>query len=162
MTNISCCRKLGDSWNLSPDMLRLLEEFTCIIYGFPRVKELNEARAKMLQKMVGEDTALSMKSKVDFARLPPCKDSAIPHFQRVNHRVGTFKKALESIAEIPKCYEPEQGWIKEGETIEPVWTMGPILPQSLIDVMITDDTDIEELDQEDDIDVNEESDDEEM
>lgn len=163
LTNISCFRQLGDSWNLTPNMLKLLEEFTCIIYGFPRVKELNEARAKMLQKMVGEDEALSMKSKVDFARLPPCQDSAIPHFQRVNHRVATFKRALEPIPELPKCYELEQGWIKEEDSIEPIWSMGPILPQTLIDVMISEDVDFEETDDSDimmEIEENEDSDNE--
>ena len=129
---------------MSPNMLKLLEEFTCILYDFLRVKELNEAQAKMLQKMVGEDEALSMKSKVDFAHLPPCQDSTIPHFQCVNHCVATFKRALEPIPELPKCYEPEQGWIKEEDSIEPIWSMGPILPRTLIDVMISEDVDFDE------------------
>ena len=131
-------------------MVNQLEEFTCIMYRYPRVKSLNEARANMHQKIVGEDNDLTMKSKVDFSRLPPCQDSAIPHFYRVNHRVGVFKRGLQQIPEIPKCYDPNQGWLKNDETIEPIWSLGPILPQSLIDLLIDENNDDHELPEDDD------------
>ena len=57
-----------------------LEDFTCIMYGYPRVKSLKEARAKMLQKMVGEDNDLTMKSKVDFSRLTRARIELFPIF----------------------------------------------------------------------------------
>ena len=52
-------------------------------------------RSKMLKKIVGEEKTPSSKSRVDFARLPPCQDSLIPHIQWVNYRVAFYKRADE-------------------------------------------------------------------
>ena len=41
-------------------------------------------RGKMFRKIVGEDEKLS---KVDLARLPPCKNNLTPHVGRVNYRL---------------------------------------------------------------------------
>ena len=103
----------------------------------------------MLKKMVGEDKPLSVYSKVDLARLPPCRDSLLPHIQRVNYRVSCYKKAHIPIFELPKPYDEDQGWVI-GETgiIEPLWTKGSILPQSLIDLLETNINNEEKVDDE--------------
>ena len=46
----------------------------------------------------------------------------------------------------PKPFEQNQGWKINEETghIEPKWTNGPVLPQSMIDIVAT-------LDEEDDV-----------
>lgn len=91
--------------------------------------------------MVGEDQTLSLKSKVDMVRLPPCQDSLIPHIQRVNHRVACYKRAAEPIYERPRPYDEGQGWLKTEEgMVEPVWSIGPILPPSLLDLLDSDGT----------------------
>ena len=106
---------------------------------------MNNVSAKMLKKMVGEDQILNKSSKVDLSRLPPCKDSLVPHINRVNHRVACFKKANIPIFEKPKPNDPNQGWIRnEKGELEPRWTTGSVLPQSLVDLI--DDTAIEEED----------------
>ena len=38
--------------------------------------------------------------------------------------------------EAPKLYDG-QGWIKEGDLFEPMWSYGLILPPSLIDILET-------------------------
>ena len=53
----------------------------------------------MLQKMVREENELTTKSKVDFSRLPSCKAALMPHADRVNHRVGIYKRAKDAIQE---------------------------------------------------------------
>ena len=45
------------------------------MYGYPRETRLNEVRALMLKKMVGEDERITTKSKVELYRLPPRADS---------------------------------------------------------------------------------------
>lgn len=127
-----------------------LEKFTCIIYGCPRLSFVNEVRAKILKKMVGEDDMLSKKSKVDLARLPPCQDSLIPHMHRVNYRVACYRRANQPIFEKPKPYDPDQGWERnENGLLEPIWSKGPILPNSLIDILEKTDFNIRDEDADD-------------
>ena len=66
----------------------------------------------------------------------------------------------------PRPYDKNQGWIKIEEEIEPVWSLGPIITLSLVDILsqkeeddanadATDDREIlgnEELDEIDNID----------
>ena len=117
----------------------------------------------MLKKMVGEDESLTKKSKIDLSRIPPCKDSFIPHCQRVNHRLCSYKRAHQAIIEFVKPYEPDQGWTKKEGVVEPVWTIGDILPESLIYLLDSDALDLsddeeEELEFEDIFDEDEEDD----
>ena len=128
------------------------------MYGYPRETQINHVRSRMLKKMVGEDKPLSIDSKVDLARLPPCRDSLLPHVQRVSHRLSCYKKAHVPIFERPKPYEDDQGWVRrETNIIEPLWTKGSILPQSVVDLLDTCKND-EEADHDDVIDLEESSD----
>jgi hypothetical protein len=122
----------------------------------------------MLKKMVGEDETLSSKSKIDLAKIPPCQDSLIPHCQRSNHRLACHKRANEHIIEKPKPYDQDQGWEKVNDgVLEPVWSKGPILPLSLIDLLDSDwdlddeNEDDDYIDYEDIFDDNDDDDDDE-
>ncbi len=107
------------------------------MYGQARITSVDAVRAKMLRKMVGADKVLDSKSKVDLERLPPPKVCLIPHVQRANYRVACYKRADEAMIETPKPYDPGMGWEKTGveELLEPVWTIGPFLPPSLVEVL---------------------------
>ncbi|XP_074605770.1 uncharacterized protein LOC141858830 [Acropora palmata] len=101
------------------------------MYGYAHEKSLNTVRSLMLNKMVGEDARLTAKTKVDLSRLPPCRDSLVPHIQIVNHRL-----ACQAIFWRPKPHEPGQGWQKnESGSLEPIWSSSPILPPSLVDLI---------------------------
>ena len=127
-----------------------LEKFTCIMYGQARESSVNVVRVKMLKKMVGEDETISKKSKIDLARIPPCQDSLIPHCQRANHRLACHKRANQPIIEKPKPYDMDQGWQKvENGSLEPIWSRGPILPMSLIDLLDSTDWDLDDEDEDD-------------
>ena len=127
-----------------------LEKFTCIMYGQARESSVNVVRVKMLKKMVGEDETISRKSKIDLARIPPCQDSLIPHCQRANHRLACHKRANQPIIEKPKPYDMDQGWEKvENGSLEPIWSRGPILPMSLIDLLDSTDWDLDDEDEDD-------------
>jgi hypothetical protein len=73
--------ELGSSWDVEASLIIELEAFTCIMYGHDRVTDVDVVRTLMLNKMVGEDMNLNTKSKVDQARLPPCKKSLYPHMR---------------------------------------------------------------------------------
>ena len=63
------------------------------MHGHAHVANVDEVRALMLKKMVGEDEALTEKSMVDLSRLPPCRMVLYPHIKRVDHRVGQWKRS---------------------------------------------------------------------
>ena len=90
-------------------------------------------RAKMLKKMVGADQVLDSKSKVDLERLPPPKVCLTSHVHCANFRVACYKRADQPIFERPNPYDECMGWEKTMD--EMVWTIGPILPPSLVEVL---------------------------
>ena len=58
------------------------------------------------------------------------------HINCVNHRLAIYKRAATPTFWCPKPYDPGQGWEKTEEgTLEPMWSSGPILPTSLIDLL---------------------------
>ena len=115
------------------------------------VNSVNSVRSIMLKQMVGEDQELTQKSRVDLSRLPPCRDNLVPHIYRVNHRLAHYKRADNAIFCIPNRYDPGQGWKKTDERIlEPVWSCGPILPPSFIDLLEKTLEEVEEEEENDD------------
>jgi hypothetical protein len=89
--------------------------------------------------------------KIDLARLPPCQSALTPHVQRVNHRLCLYKRANVPIWERPKLYYQVQEWIRTDEgVLEPLWSCGPVLPMSLVDLLDTTDHEEEEDDDEED------------
>ena len=105
----------GDEWKVKP-LQEQLEGYTCVTYS--------------------QASETSTWSGVHFARLPPCQDSLIPHIQWVNYRVVCYKRAAEPVFWRPKPYDGDLGWEKsEGGILEPVWSCGPILPPSCIDLL---------------------------
>lgn len=150
-------RQLGDDWTVKTEVLKQLEQFTCLMYGQSRESSVDVVRAKLLRKMVGEDEKLTSKSRVDLARLPPCHFALKPHIQRVNFRTALYKRADQPILEKPKPYDEGQGWMMNdrGE-LEPVWSCGPVLPASLVDLLDTGDHEEveEEGDMEDEFDLD--------
>ena len=135
MAFICISRKLGDEWSVDEGVVNDTEAFTCLMYGQTREKSINAVRSIML-KMVGEDELLTTKSKVNLSKLPPCRDSLVPHISRVNHRVAIFKRADKPVYRCPNPFDPGQGWERnEAGILEPVWSCGPILHISLINLL---------------------------
>ena len=86
--------------------------------------------------MVGENEKLTSKSKVDLARLPPCKSALKPHVNHVNHRMCLYKRADIPILEKLKPYDQGQGWMRTNEgVLEPLQSSVRVLPESLVDLM---------------------------
>ena len=145
----SAFRQLGVEWNIQPHTLEQLEQFTCLMYGQSRESSVDVVRTKLLRKMVGEDQKLASRSKVDLARLSPCRSVLKPHIQRVNHLAALYKRANGSILEKPNPYDDGQGWVNTHEgVLEPVWSCGPIMPTSLVDLLVTCDREVVEEEEE--------------
>ena len=81
----SAFSKLGEEWIVPEDVTKYLEKLVFTISGYVRETSVNAVRTKMLKKMVGENEALTARSKVDLSCLPPCCYSLFTHIQRSNH-----------------------------------------------------------------------------
>ena len=68
-----------------------------------------------------------------------------PHAQRVNHRVALYKRPDEPILEKLRPCDEVQGWLRTDDgVLEPVWPCGPVLQNSLVDLLDTGDREEEE------------------
>ena len=106
-----CHRELGSEWQVSAVILKQLEIFICVMGGYPRDTSDNVVRSKMLKKMFGNGESLHYESRVNFASLPPCQISLVPHIQ-VKYRVACYKRAAEPNFMRPHLYKPGPGWEK--------------------------------------------------
>ena len=96
----------------------------------------------MVQKMVGEDVELT--TGWQLSKLPPDRDSLTQHIKRTNYRVATYKLAKELIFWKLDAFEGH-GWIRnDKDMLEPLWSTGPILPQTLIDLVQPTEEELEE------------------
>ena len=126
------------------------------MYYKPREKSIDTVRSVMLlKKMMGVDAQLSSNSGVDLTRLPPARYNLILHIWRVNHRLATYKCADQAIVEFPKPHEDEQGWEKTDDgSLVPLWSWGPILPPSLVDLIPDTARELEDTDDDDEQDID--------
>ena len=135
---------LGDTWTVEAETTRLLEAFVCTMYGCPRETSVNTCRNIILKRMVGEDECLSIRSQADLCRMPPCQDNLVQHIRRANYRLCVLKNAQTPILEHPDNYEERYGWVRKNNVLEPLWVEGPILPETLICLIESVLTDLDE------------------
>ena len=139
--------KLGSDWDIDEYIMNEVEQFTCLMYGYPRLSSIDEVRYLKLKEMVGDEEKLTSKSKVDLSKLPPCMSSLQMHVERVNYRLAQWKHSHIPIYEMPDPLE--HGW-EYDDKLEPKWSNGPILPQKLIDIVPGSEPNEAESDSDDD------------
>ena len=65
----------------------------------------------------------------------------------MNYRLCCYKTAHISIFQRPKPYDNEQGLVRGNNIIEPLWTKGIILPQSVVELLDSSRDDEEQADE---------------
>ena len=128
--------ELGECWTVSEAVVELLEEFTCLLYGYKHEKKVNAVRHTRLLQRCGQDGKLRQSKKIDLASLPPCQSSLSEHIKRVNYQVGIWKQAHISIPNIPQLTS-DHGWTIEDGKFQPKWTGKNVLPVELADILET-------------------------
>ena len=121
--------QLGKEWVVTEELLTMLEEFTCALYGRTKDKDVNKVRTDKLKEKCGINK-LDPKKDFHIASLPPCRMALEQHIRKSNYQVGIWKRAHINNPEIPDPTEGH-GWIKIDGCLEPCWVDGPILPQSI-------------------------------
>ena len=97
--------KLGEEWNLSPELMNELEAFTCLLYA--------AKGASVKIKDLRYNLFCAKKGEIESHKLPPCKDCLEKHAQRVNYQAGIWKRCLERDPQVPS--PAGRGWKIEKE-----------------------------------------------
>ena len=72
--------KLGSAGDITNELLSSAEEYVCALYGKPKIKIVNEARAKIFW-----DKYKKSKKVTELCLLPPCQNNLRYHLQRSNY-----------------------------------------------------------------------------
>lgn len=142
--------QLGVDWSVSEQLHQKLEEFTCAVYGKPRLRDVNVVRYTKINDVCSKGGVESLKN-VDMSSLPPCKKTLREHVNRVNYQVAIWRSAHQPNPDIP---DPEQhGWRLVHGHLQPVWFQGEDIPAQLADVRLQtgddsedDDDNVEDVD----------------
>ena len=89
---------IGNSWNVSPELIQRIEKYVCKMYGKDG-DDINKIRYKMYCSSGG---------KIESELLPPCRDVLKQHVLRVNFISRIWKLATEPKPEIPS--PDTHGW----------------------------------------------------
>ena len=71
--------RLGDNWEILDDMLWDAEELTCVLFGKPRFKSVNELRFHLLKAKGGSEGKITNNTNIEITNTPPCNDSLREH-----------------------------------------------------------------------------------
>ena len=134
--------KLGDLDNLhSDDVFNVLDKFVCQLYGYKKMKKVDEVRHAMFKKSynIETNTFFDKIKKFDACCLPPCQVELKQQFLRAACVTNIWQNAFISNT-IPK--DPLQyGWQQETDEDGQVsftfkWFEGDQFPPNVQDVII--------------------------
>ena len=101
--------KLGESWVLKNVDNLIIEEFTCLLYGF-KDNSMDVVRHKIFENKYSKDGKV-----VDLSLLPTCRSVLLLHGQRANYVAKLWRSSLNSFVEMPPIFE--NGWNKDGNIL---------------------------------------------
>ena len=94
--------KLGRTWDITEEMLSVLENFVCCLYGQKNFSSVNEARYIIFRLKCSND-----------AELPPNRDCLKQHVLRANFQCAIYRRSLQNIISSPS--PTGHGWQLEAE-----------------------------------------------
>ena len=111
---------LGESFTASPELVEVLEEFTCKLYG-DTSKDINATRYKSFCATTSEKS------------LPPCKDALLQHIKRCSYQAAIHHRSLHQTISAPS--PNGYGWSVKDGVIDVVWKTKAAAPESLLKVV---------------------------
>ena len=96
--------KLG-GWEVTNEMFVELQEFTCLMYGGKKCKDVNNLRYQMFVKRKGKNES---------QHLSACMNALYKHCLRPNYQSCVWKRCLDANPTIPSAVG--SGWIMEEDT----------------------------------------------
>ncbi|KAJ8403211.1 hypothetical protein AAFF_G00354280 [Aldrovandia affinis] len=119
-------RKLGQSWELSMDLFKKLQAFTCKLYTASMTTEdINTARHQLFCAQRGE---------LESSQLPSCEDCLFMHAMHANYQAGIWRASLQQHPHVPSPVE--HGWARNDDgqlTVE--WMQGSPAPEAVLQLL---------------------------
>ena len=116
--------ELGGQEKVSTDLYKMLEEFTCLLYGSKTLSDINELRYELF---------CFRKGKIDSSQLPLCRHALRKHIDRVNYQCVIWKSCFE---QYPMILEPqEHGWTLINNMLTINWMTISPAPDSILEFL---------------------------
>ena len=117
--------QLSMEWNLSDDLYRSLQKFTCTMYcSTPGTSNINELRYRLFCLKRGD---------VESNQLPPCNDTLHKHALRANYQAAVWRRSLQRCPEIPSPVGSD--WCTEDGKLVVDWMGGQPAPQAVLELL---------------------------
>jgi len=119
--------KLGEEWQLTDNIHKDLEEFTCRLYvSQSDICDINEMRYELFRVKDGN---------VESGQLPPCQGCLHLHAARANYQAAIWNRALEADPHVPNPLD-SKGWSlsDDGELVIN-WMMGAPAPLTILEFL---------------------------
>ena len=118
--------KLGLEEDVSDELMAAAESYVCALYGKPKFKNVNEARAKIFW-----DKYNKKKRIIELSLLPPCKTNLHLHVKRANH----VARLMRTCSRFQNNEFAKHGWTDNGE---PIWAKEHV-PDNIKEILLNSD-----------------------
>jgi len=124
---------------VNDNAMKEIERFVCAMYGKPSYREVNKRRYdkfKARYQPKSTNKSFVFDDGLDLSLLPLCRDSLQRHILRCNYVVLMWKQSHLAYPQLPKA--TVSGWKLDcSGKLEIEWNAGDIMPQDLIDVIVS-------------------------
>ena len=147
---IPCFMSLGNCPDMTDNVMHELERFVCSLYGRPGNDNVNKVRYDIFKQKfkVRSSSLVSTLIGTDLSLLPPCQKALQMHILRANYQTLIWKRANEAYPDIP--LPAGHGWRMNDGVLSINWFEGDLLPKELTDVLVSNETAVEEYDDSED------------
>ena len=107
-------KELGNEWELKEELIPLLEEYICSLFGKNKKKDVNLLRYEIFQNVYEKKGKF-----IDLSSLPPCRESLVLQSERCNYVTKIWRSCLkgdmqhEDISNHGWTVDGEIDWVKE-------------------------------------------------
>ena len=140
----SVFKELGQSSEVSENILIMLEKFMCYLYGKPKYTSTSKLWYNLVRQkyLVKGQCPLSSLAGFDISLLPPCKEALKNHILRANYQSMIWKQADNAQPDIPDPVG--YGWVQDTNGILSIEWCTDLLPQQLADIVFDTNTSFED------------------
>ena len=146
-SHVEAMAKLGESEEVTSDLVRDIGRFVCALYGLPKVQKVDDARFASFQQKYApmrKNQPLGKIKGINQSSMPPCQAVLLNKIRRANFISYLWKRAR---LPVPCVLKPEDhGWQVKDSSYIIKWYDGPQLPQYLADILYDESDDEEESD----------------
>ena len=107
---IQMFKKLGNQLQLKEELVLLLEEYICCLFGKSKKKDVNVLRYEIFQNVYEKKGKI-----IDFSLLPPCRASLFLQSQRCNYVSKIWRSCLQADLVLEDI--SNHGWTVDGEIV---------------------------------------------